>query len=97
MSYLSLNDVRSEALFASARQPSDEPTRRADPRGDHAHRSPIWHARLRGTDGAGIRRRPAAGGRPDALGARQVVADVFAVQPARRPALPVLAAGRPAA
>ena len=96
MSCLSLNDVRSEALFASALQPSDEPTAAQI-------RAEVMHTvRRLGTRGCAARMAQEFGDAPQRAvdrmrWARRVVADVFAVQPARTTALPVLAASRAAA
>ena len=86
MSYHSLNDVRSEALFASALQPSDMPTAAQV-------RAEIMHTvRQLGTRGCAARMAQEFGDAPQPAvarmrWARRVVADVFTAQPARTQAL----------
>ena len=95
MSYLSLNDVRAEALFASTMQPSDEPTATQV-------RTEIMHmVRQLGTRGCAARMAQEFGNAPESAvsrmrWARRVVADVFAVRPAHT-ALAGVGAGRSAA
>jgi hypothetical protein len=96
MSSLILNDVRSEALFASALQPSDEPSV-AQVRAEIKHT-----VRQLGTRGCAARMAQQFGDTPESAvtrmrWARRVVADIFAVQPAHATAHPVLSASRPAA
>jgi len=96
MSYLILNDVRSEALFASALQPSDAPTA-AQVRAEITH-----VVRELGTRGCAARMAQEFGDGPQPAAARmrwarRMVADVFAGQPAHTPAHLVLGAGRLAA
>jgi hypothetical protein len=86
MSYLSLNDVRSEALFASALQPSDEPT------AAQVRAEIMRTVRRLGARGCAARMAQEFGDAPRPAVARMrwargVVADVFAAQPARTPAL----------
>jgi hypothetical protein len=86
MSYHSLNDVRSEALFASVLQPSDRPPAAQV-------RTEIMHTvRRLGTRGCAARLAQEFGDAPQPAvarmrWARQVVADVFAPQPVRAHAL----------
>jgi hypothetical protein len=95
MSTLSLTDVRAEALFASALQPSDEPTATQV-------RTEIMHmVRHCGTRGCAARMAQEFGNAPQSAvarmrWARQVVADVFAVEPLSTTAAG-LVAGRRAA
>ena len=96
MSTLSLNDVRAEALFASAMQPSDEPTATQV-------RTEIKHmVRQLGTRGCAARMAQEFGNAPEPAvsrmrWARRVVADVFAVRPAHTAALSSVGTGRSAA
>ncbi len=89
MSYLDLNDVRSEALFVSALQPSDEPAATQV-------RTAITDAvRRLGTRGCAARMAQEFGDAPEWAAARmrwarRVVTDVFAVQPAHAPRHPSL-------
>ncbi|HEU4347692.1 MAG TPA: hypothetical protein VFR35_07880 [Actinoplanes sp.] len=81
MSYLILNDVRSEALFASALQPSDEPT------AARVRAEIMLTVRQFGTRGCAARMAQQFGDSPQPAvarmrWARRVVADVFAAQPA---------------
>jgi hypothetical protein len=85
MSSLNLNDVRSEALFASALQPSREPTT-AQVRAEVAST-----VRRLGVRGCAARMAQEFGDAPEASAARmrwarQVVADVFATPVAGTPA-----------
>jgi hypothetical protein len=96
MSYLKLNDVRSEALFVSALQPSDRPT------AEQVRAEITDMVRRLGARGCAARMAQECGDAPDLaisrmIWARRVVADTFAKQPARTPARPLVAAGRPAA
>ncbi|HEU4348276.1 MAG TPA: hypothetical protein VFR35_10855 [Actinoplanes sp.] len=97
MSTLILNDVRSEALFASALQPSDEPP------AARVRAEIMRTVRQLGTRGCAARMAQEFGDAPQPAvarmrWARQVVADVFAVQHAHTPALlPIRGAGRLAA
>jgi hypothetical protein len=81
MSHHSLNDVRSEALFVSALQPSDRPTAAQV-------RDEIMHTvRRLGSRGCAARMAQEFGDAPQSAvtrmrWARQVVADVFTAQPA---------------
>ena len=80
---LNLNDVRSEALFASALQPSDQPT-------PAQVRAAITSTVRRfGTQGCAARMAQEFGDEPQAAvarmrWARQVIAESFATTPARR-------------
>jgi hypothetical protein len=94
MSHLNLTDIRSEALFVSALQPSDRPTATQV-------RTAILHTvRRHGTHGCAARMAQEFGDSPYTAAtrmrwARQTVADVFATHPAPTPAL--AGAGRRAA
>lgn len=96
MSHLNVNDVRSEALFASTLQPSEEPTA-------EQVRAEITHAvRRLGTRGCAARMAQEFGDAPDSAiarmcWARRVVADVFVVHPTPRPTAQLAGAGRRAA
>jgi hypothetical protein len=95
MSTLSLIDVRAEALFASALQPSDQPT------ATQVRTEIMRMVRRCGTRGCAARMAQEFGNAPQSAvarmrWARQVVADVFAVPPPRTTA-PGLVAGRRAA
>ncbi len=85
MSALNLNDVRSEALFASALQPSRTPTA-AQVRAEVAQT-----VRRFGVRGCAARMAQEFGDAPESSAARmrwarQLVADVFAAPAARTPA-----------
>lgn len=96
MSYLILNDVRSEALFASALQPSDKPTA-------VQIQAEIRHmVRQFGTRGCAARMAQQFGDAPQSAvirmrWARQAVADAFAVRPAHTQTFQARDAIRPAA
>ena len=89
MSYITLHDVRSEALFASALQPSDEPTATQV-------RAEIMHTvRRLGTRGCAARMAEQFGDAPQPAvarmqWARRVVSDVFAAPAAHASARLVL-------
>lgn len=96
MSYLTLNDVRSEALFVSALQPSDQPTV------EQVRAEITDMVRRFGARGCAARMAQVCGDAPDLAiprmrWARRVVADAFARQPARTSARPLVDAGRRAA
>lgn len=93
MSHLNPNDARSEALFVSALQPSDEPT------AEHVRAAITSVVRRFGTRGCAARMAQEYGNAPEAAAermrwARTVVADVFASRPTRRPARTLVGAGR---
>jgi hypothetical protein len=84
MSGLNLNDVRSEALFASALQPSDEPT------ADRVRAEITRTFRQLGSHGCAARMAQAFGDAPYAAvsrmrWARRLVAEVFAPPPTAFP------------
>ena len=86
MSHLNLTDVRAEALFVSALQPSDEPT-------DEQVRTAIAQTiRHLGSRGCAARMAQEFGDAPyTAIGrmrwARQLVTDIFTAHPAAAPVL----------
>lgn len=96
MPRLNLDDVRSEALFVSALQPSDGPTA-AQVRG-----AVVQAVRTLGTRGCAGRVAQEFGDTPQAAvnrmrWARQVVAEVFAIQPQPVPVAQLTHAGSRAA
>jgi hypothetical protein len=96
MSSLNLNDVRSEALFVSALQPSEEPTP-AQVRGAIAQT-----VRTIGTRGCAARVAQEFGDTPQAAvsrmrWARRIVAETFPAQPRTAPAGQLAHAGLRAA
>jgi hypothetical protein len=96
MSGLNLNDVRSEALFVSALQPSDQPT------ATQVRGAVVQAVQTLGTRGCAGRVAQEFGDTPHAAvsrmrWARQVVAEVFAVQPRSVPAAQLTHAGPRAA
>jgi hypothetical protein len=85
MSYVNFNDVRSEALFVSALQPSEGPTA-AQVRG-----AIVQTVRTLGTGGCAARLAQEFGDCPDAAvarmrWARRLVAEIFPAQPKSVPA-----------
>jgi hypothetical protein len=96
MSHLNLYDVRSEALFASALQPSDQPT------AEQVRAAITRTVRQLGTRGCAAMMAQEFGDAPDVAvrrmrWARRAVAEVFAVHPARTPAPQLVGAGQWAA
>jgi hypothetical protein len=96
MSRLNLNDVRSEALFVSALQPSDGPT------AAQVRSAVVQAVRTLGTRGCAGRVAQEFGDTPQAAvtrmrWARQVVAEVFTVQSQPMPVAQLTHAGLRAA
>jgi hypothetical protein len=96
MSYLNLNDVRSEALFVSALQPSDQPTV------EQVRAEITDMVRRFGGRGCAARMAQLCGDAPDLAiprmrWAQRVVADAFTKQPTGTSARPLVGAGCPAA
>ena len=96
MSYVNLDDVRSEALFVSVLQPSDEPT------AECVRAEIVTMIRRLGARGCAARMAQEYGNAPDSAvtrmrWARMTVAATFARRPARTSTRTLVAAGRPAA
>jgi hypothetical protein len=99
MSHLNLTDVRAEALFVSALQPSDEPT------AEQVRTAITQTIRQLGTRGCAARMAQEFGDAPYTAvsrmrWARQVVTEIFTAQPAptaRLATTPVLAGAVPLA
>ena len=85
MSHLNLDDIRSEALFASTLQPSDEPS------GAQVRGEILRTVRHLGACGCAARMAQEFGDAPSCAAARmrwarRLVADTFTTPPARTPA-----------
>lgn len=96
MSYLNLYDARSEALFASTVQPSEQLT------ADRVRTEIMETVRRFGGRGCAARMAQEFGDAPHSAAARmrwarRVVADVYVVSAVRAPARLLVHAGRPAA
>jgi hypothetical protein len=96
MSLLNLNDARSEALFVSALQPSDQPS------AAQVRAAVTQTVRRLGIRGCASRMAQEFGDAPYTAvtrmrWARQVVADVYSARPVHLPALHLTGARRPSA
>ena len=92
MSHLNFDEVRSEALFVSALQPSDEPT------AEHVRTEIMIMVRRFGVRGCAARMAQEYGDSPDSAiarmrWARRTVAATFPARPDRAPARVLVGAG----